>query len=281
MVEAKRYFNKVALITGGASGIGRATVERFAREGAKIIIADADIKSAKLFAHALSTEGCDARAFAFQAESLSSCEKLARFALEAHGRVDILVNNVGLTEMARDSDLITIDIKYFDEIFHINLRSMIYLCKLLLPEMIRNKKGTIINIASMSGIYGSIQGTLYGATKAGVINLTRNISTQYSEQGIRCNAIAPGLVMTKTVSSALPENINESFERNNSQHILGYPEDIAATIAFLASDEARFITGQIIQADGGMFVSNPLIANILNHKRISSIESEKENENLR
>lgn len=140
MTEFKRFFNKVVLVTGAVNGIGRSAVERFAREGAKVIIADHNYKKAKTFSIALATEGFEAKAFNFDAESLKSCEELVKFAMKEYGRIDVLVNNAGVTDSLKDVDILNLDITYFDEVFHINLRSMIYLVKLALPDMIRKGK---------------------------------------------------------------------------------------------------------------------------------------------
>ncbi|MGL4331477.1 MAG: SDR family NAD(P)-dependent oxidoreductase [Bacteroidales bacterium] len=263
MTEFKRFFNKVVLVTGAANGIGRSAVERFAREGAKVIIADHNFKKAKTFSIALATEGFEAKAFNFDAESLKSCDELVKFALNEYGRIDILVNNVGITDSLKDVDILNLDIAYFDKVFHTNLRSMIYLVKLVLPSMIKVGKGNIINISSVGSDIADLQYTFFGASKAGVKSLTKYIATQYAKYGIRCNGIAPGLVMTSKVQSILPPDIRDVFHKYDADYLIGESEDIASCIAFLASSDSKFMNGQTIVVDGGLSASNAITSGLM------------------
>lgn len=255
----KRFENKVALVTGGASGIGEATVKRLVGEGAKVVIADYNIKNADKLSSELQASGAAVKSVYYSAAELESGEVLIQETLKEYERIDILVNNVGVTDVKRDLNIVSLDIHYFDEIFHINLRSMIYLAQLVIPVMVKQGTGNIVNTASISGITADAIGTLYGASKAGVINLTKYIATQMGKQGIRCNAVAPGLILTPAALANLPQKEQENFLQHNSLNYLGKPEDIAAAIAFLASDDSRYITGQTLIADGGLTIHNPVV----------------------
>lgn len=267
-----RFKGSAVLVTGGAGGIGRATVERFAGEGARVAIADYDLEKAEKLAASLNAGGADTRALFFDAAEVESGTEIVRRTIETFGTIDVLVNNVGGNDLSKDLDILNLDIDYFDRLFHINLRSMIVTAKAALPEMIFKNSGAIVNVASISGLLGDFRGSLYGMSKAGVINLTRYIATQYGKQGIRCNAVAPGLVMTPAATKALPDNLREIFLRHNAVHYLGKAEDIAGTIAYLASEDARYVSCQTITADGGMSCHNPTIGDL-----IELFEMEKEN----
>lgn len=260
----KRFEEKVALITGGASGIGEATVHRFTAEGAKVVIADYNIEKANRLAEELTRKEADVQPAFFSASDLESCSKLIDFTLSNYGHVDILVNNVGGSNLKQDSNIETLDIHYFDEVFHLNVRCALYLSQRVIPRMKNQGGGNIVNIASISGITGDYQGTLYGISKAGVISLTQYIATQTGKFNIRCNAVAPGLVLTPAALDNLPENVRNIFLQHNSLPYLGEPDNIASVIAFLASEDAKYITGQTIVADGGLTIHNPTVAEMYN-----------------
>lgn len=256
----KRFENKVVVITGAASGIGEATTRRLVAEEAKVVIADYAEDRADRLAEELTRQGADVLPVYFTADKLESCRQLISSAQYTYGRIDVLVNNVGVTKLEQDKNIETLDIDYFDEVFHINLRCAIYLTQLVIPLMTSHKGGNIVNIASIGGITADYQGTFYGITKAGVISLTQYTATQMGKKNIRCNAVAPGLILTPAALNNLPEPIRRIFLRHNSLPYLGEPEDIAATVAFLASDDAKYITGQTIVADGGLTIHNPTVA---------------------
>ena len=253
----KKLVNKVALITGASNGIGKATAERFVKEGAKVIIADHNIERAEKLASSLRDNQFHAEAVMFEASDLRSATKAVDKALEFFGSIDCIVNNVGGSDLSRDLNAGDLDIKYFDDVMHTNLRSMIATVQSALPYMKEKMGGTIINVASIGGLLGDLRGTLYGISKAGVINLTRYIATQYGRYGIRCNGVAPGLVITPAAIENLTPEQRETFTKYNSLPYSGQPEDIAGIIAFLASEDARYISGHTIIADGGMSCHNP------------------------
>lgn len=257
--KMNRFENKVAIITGAAGGIGKATTRRFVAEGGKVVIADYSLDRAEELAAELMSKGGDVRAVYFSATELQSCKVLIDFAMNEYGQIDILVNNVGGTDPKRDLDIEKLDIDYFDEAFHLNLCCTMYLSQQVIPIMTAHGGGNIVNVASVSGITADANGTMYGASKAGVINLTKYIATQMGKKNIRCNAVAPGLVLTPAALNNLNEDVRNIFLGQCATPYLGEPEDIAATIAFLASDDARYITGQTIVADGGLTIHNPTV----------------------
>lgn len=261
-----RFENKVILITGAASGIGEAAARRLTAEGGRVIIADyAEEKAVKL-AEELKKTGAEAVAIYFSAAEPESCRKLVETGLEKYGHIDVLVNNVGGTDLKRDRNIGELDMDYFDEAFHINLRSAFYLTQLVIPSMEKQGRGSIVNIASISGITADFQGTFYGAAKAGLISLTRYTATQAGKKNIRCNTIAPGLVLTPAALENLPPDMRHLFTKHNALDYLGKPEDIAAAIAFLASEDACYITGHTLVVDGGLTIHNPTVADLMEGK---------------
>ena len=255
----KKLVNKVALITGASSGIGKATAERFVKEGAKVIIADRNIDRAEKFASSLRDNQFHAQAIPFEAQDLRSAQRIVDKTIEFYGSIDCIVNNVGGSDLTRDLNVEELDIKYFDDVFHQNLRSMIAITQSALPFMKSSKQGVIVNVASIGGFLGDSRGTLYGVSKAGVINLTRYIATQFGRFGIRCNGVAPGLILTPAAIDNLSEEEREAFYKYNSLPYCGKPEDVAGVIAFLASEDARYLSGQTIVVDGGMSCHNPTV----------------------
>ena len=243
--------NRVIIITGTRKGLGFQLCEYFLAEG--------DI-----------VYGCSRRESSIEHERYThfrldvSDEKsvvdMVRQIYKTHKRIDILINNVGGTDPKRDLNIEKLDINYFDEAFHLNLCCTMYLSQQVIPIMTTNGGGNIVNVASISGLTADANGTLYGASKAGVINLTKYIATQMGKKNIRCNAVAPGLVLTPAALDNLNEDVRNIFLGQCATPYLGEPEDVAATIAFLASNDARYITGQTIVVDGGLTAHNPTVA---------------------
>lgn len=256
----ERYKDKIVIVTGAASGIGEATTRRIVSEGGIVVVADYAKEKANRLAEKLKTEKAEVYPVYFSAEDLDSCRALIDQTLEKYNRIDVLVNNVGGTDLKKDQNIENVDISYFDAAFHLNLRCAIYLTQLVIPAMVRQKGGNIVNMASIGGISGDYRGTYYGAAKAALINLTRYTATQTGKHNIRCNAVAPGLVLTPAALANLPEDTRNIFVRHNALPYLGKPQDIASVVAFLASEDARYITGQTIIADGGLTIHNPTVA---------------------
>ncbi len=251
----RRLEDRVAIITGGAGGIGAATARRLVAEGAKVVIADIDEKRAHEVAAEFGDRGL---ALVCHAEDTDSIKAMIDAAASHFGRIDILHNNAALTSEKQHLDTTAPDIPFeiWDLTLDINLRSYLAGCKYAIPYMIKNGGGAIINTASGSGMAGDLSRIAYGTSKGGIIAMTKYVATQHGRDGIRCNAISPGLIVTPAAEKIVPELINII-----SHHVLtkrlGRPDDIAALVAFLASDEAGYITGQNFCCDGGGLAHQP------------------------
>ena len=263
-----RLAGKVAVITGGGSGIGRATAERFAREGARVVVADLLGDRAATVVERIAASGGEALAITADVTRAAQVTALADAALARYGQVDILINNAG---RSLGDDLRDIDEETWDANFAIVLKSA-YLCiRALVPQMIARGGGAIINIASINGLTG-IGEDAYGAAKAGMINLTQNIAVRYAPHGVRANCICPGTIRTPIWDGRLARNPS-TFERLTKWYPLrriGEPTDIANAALFLASDEASWITGAILPVDGGFMAGNGPMARDLGAGRWDS-----------
>ena len=257
-----RFDGQVAIVTGGASGIGEATCRRLVAEGATVVIADINGERAAVLADVL---GAKASAVQFDAIDVASIERLVLGTVARFGRLDVLHNNAALTSPAlhaKDNNAIDIGFDTWDLIFAANLRGYLAGCKYALPTMIKQGRGAIVNTASTGAFSGDITRLAYSVSKAAVIGLTRQIATHHGKQGIRCNAVAPGLVMSPGARATVP-NVIAVMQRHLLTPEIGEPDDLAALVCFLASDEARYINGQTYIADGGMLAHNPAMADLI------------------
>jgi NAD(P)-dependent dehydrogenase (short-subunit alcohol dehydrogenase family) len=255
-----RLQNKVAIIAGGATGIGAACARRYIAEGAKVAIGDLNIKTAQELAASL---GSNAMAVHYDASDAGSIEALVEGAAAKFGRIDVLHNNVALTSQTiqrQDTTVTDIPLEIWNAVLTVNVTSFLLGSKYAIPHMIKGGGGSIINTSSDSGRVGDVTRTAYGASKAAIISLTQHIATQYGLQGVRCNAITPGVILSPAmkddpvlVTLIKPHILTREF---------GEPDDIAALAAFLASDESRYITGQAIACDGGHLAHQPQIADV-------------------
>lgn len=252
-----RVEGKVALITGGASGIGLSAATLLAKQGAKVVIGDFNIDGAQEAANDIKAQGFEASAIFLDASSEESIKAAVDFTVETYGTVTVLFNNVGLTNLQKDLDVVNIDLDEWDRLMAVNTKSVLLGSRYAIPHMIAAGGGSIINTASMSAFAADSIRTAYGASKAAVVNLTKYIASQYGKQGIRSNAIAPGLILTPAAQRNLQPAILDEFERYNALPYHGEADDIGHTVVFLASDESKFITGQTIQVEGGHYLSNP------------------------
>lgn len=256
-----RLGGKVAIITGGAGGIGSATAERFIAEGAKVVIADLFLDRAQAVAERL---GANALPIFYDAGDEAAMKAAVDETVGRFGRLDILFNNAALTaidEQQQDTTLTDIPLAIWDKTLNVNLRGVMIGTRLAVPHMIAAGGGSVINTASDSGLAGDIARVAYGTSKGAVITFTKYVAVQYGKQGIRSNAIAPGVIMTEQMKK-LPV-LMETIRRHVVTPRLGIPEDIAALAAFLAADESAYITGQTICCDGGHLAHQPQIADML------------------
>ncbi|MCS6800797.1 MAG: beta-ketoacyl-ACP reductase [Chloroflexota bacterium] len=242
-----RLQDKVALITGAGQGIGRATAERFAREGATVVVADINYAKAEQVAAAL---GSSAFALPLDVGEAASVESCVAAVIERCRRIDILINNAGIT---RDARAIKMTEDQFDAVVKVNLKGVWLCCRAVAPHMIAQGSGAIINASSIVASAGNFGQANYAATKAGVIAMTKTLARELGPSGIRVNAVAPGLVATDMVAT-IPEKVVDAFRERTPLRRLGRPEEIAAVYAFLASDDASFINGAVIPVDGGLTI---------------------------
>jgi 3-oxoacyl-[acyl-carrier protein] reductase len=251
-----RIKDRVTLITGGAAGIGRATAERFAEEGAQVVICDIN---EGLGQETTRTIGLRASFYKVNVADRQAVQACVDDVVDKYGRIDVLVNNAGVL---RDSLLVRVKngelIKQmpeldFDLVIAVNLKGVFNCTQAVTPTMIRQQSGVILNASSVVGLDGNFGQTNYVATKAGVIGMTKVWARELGRYNIRVNAVAPGFISTEMVAS-MPENILAGMKERTPLRRLGQPLDIANAYLFLASDEASFITGAVLRVDGGIVV---------------------------
>ncbi len=261
-----RLKNKVAIVTGAGSGIGAASALALAAEGAKAIFADINADNAERQAAAARTAGYEASAVAADIGDESSIRRMFEFAIERYGALDVLHNNAADTRLSstRDAPVEHMDVSVWDDLMRINLRGTMLCCKYAIPHLRARGGGSIINTASAAGHAGMLSHTAYGTSKAGVIMLTKYVATQHGKEGIRCNAISPGLVVTPaTAENYAASGVGEMMLRHHLTPRLGKPEDIANAVVFLASDESAFVTGETLAVDGGTLAHQPFYADAM------------------
>ncbi|MBU5210780.1 SDR family oxidoreductase [Heyndrickxia oleronia] len=255
-----RVEGKIALVTGGASGIGLSAATLLAKEGAKVVIGDFNVEGATEAAERIIHSGGEAIGIFLDASKEDSIKKAVDITVEKYGKIDVLYNNVGLTNLQKDVDVVNMDLEEWDRLMNVNTKSVLLGSRYAIPHMIKAGGGSIINTASMAAFAGDATRSAYGASKAAVVNLTRYIAAQYGKNNIRCNSVAPGLILTPAAKNNMPEPVLSIFEKYNALPYHGEADDIGYTVLFLASDESKFITGQTIQVEGGHYMANPSIA---------------------
>ncbi len=251
-----RLKDKVTLITGGAAGIGKATAIRFIEEGAQVVICDVSEQSGQEVAAEL---GANAAFYKVDVTDRQAVQEWVDDVAARYGRIDVLLNNAGIT---RDNQLLKFKdgqvLKQmpeddFDLVLAINLRGVFNCTQAVVPHMIRESSGVILNASSVVGLYGNFGQTNYVATKAGVIGMTKVWARELGRYGIRVNAVAPGFILTEMVQK-MPEKVLEGMKGRVPLGRLGIPEDIANAYLWLASDEASFVHGAVLSVDGGIVV---------------------------
>ena len=240
---------KVALITGASKGIGRAIAAHFAQLGADVAFTYlSSVEKGETLETELSAHGSKVNGYRSDASDYAQAEKLIEDVLADFGKLDILVNNAGITQ---DGLLMRMSEQQWDNVLTVNLKSVFNLTKAATKPMMRAKAGSIINMTSVVGIKGNAGQANYAASKAGIIGFTKSVALELGSRNIRCNAVAPGFIETEMTDALDPKQVDE-WRKAIPLKRGGRPEDVAKATAFLASDDSAYITGQVLQVDGGM-----------------------------
>lgn len=240
--------SKIAVITGGSNGIGKATALKFLSEGATVIIWDIVKEKGEELEKELREKGHDIYFMEVNTSNPEAVERATLETLKLHNRIDILINNAGIT---RDATLLKMTQEQWQQVIDVNLTGVYNCTKSIAPSMVENGSGVILNASSVVGLYGNFGQTNYAATKAGVIAMTQTWAKELGRKGIRVNAIAPGFILTDMVK-LMPQEVLATMAKKVPLQTLGQPEDIANVYAFLASDQAKYISGTTISVDGGI-----------------------------
>ena len=242
-----RLKNKVAIITGAARGIGQATALKFAAEGARVVICDIDAAGVEAVVEEIRHSGGDAIGFEVDVTDRASIDRMVQGVMERHGRIDTLVNNAGIVA---DAQLKKMSDAQFDRVIDINLKGTYNCARAVVDIMIGQKSGVILNASSVVGLYGNFGQTNYAASKFGVIGMVKTWARELGRSGIRAVAVCPGFVETPILAS-VPDKVLKAMTERVPLGRLAKPEEIANTYAFLASDEASYINGAVIEVSGG------------------------------
>ena len=241
--------NQVAIVTGASRGIGRAIAIKLAQKGANVVINYAgSVERAEQVKHECESLGAQVLLQKGSVADAAFCQQMVEETVKTFGKVDILVNNAGIT---KDNLMMRMSEQDFNDVLDVNLKGTFHCMKAVCRPMMKQRSGRIINMTSVVGITGNAGQANYAASKAGVIGLTKSMAKELASRDICINAIAPGFIQTD-MTDVLPENVKENLKQNIPLARLGKPEDIANLVAFLASEEASYITGQVIHVDGGM-----------------------------
>lgn len=257
--------DKVAIVTGAGDpdGIGCTTARMLAEEGAKVVMADLPGTQLETAAARAAEAGTVAH-HPVDISDESAVKALVAFTVEHFGRLDILDNNAAaVAQNPFDDSLVTeLEADLWDWVFSVNARGAMLMCKHAIPHMVRAGGGSIINITSDSYAGGDDFPTAYACSKGALVTLTKYVATQFGGQGVRCNAISPGLMRSRKMQETMPDAVQEAFRRTVALGYLGFPVEIAKGVLFLASDLASFVTGEVIHINGGMLVPQPWVADV-------------------
>lgn len=245
---------QVAVITGASKGIGRAIAERMAEAGAKVVVSSRKIDACEEVVEGIRAKGGDATAIACNVTHIEQLESLIELSLKAYGHIDCLVGNAAVNP--HYGPMTTIDEGAFEKIMNCNVRANLWLSRLVIPQMVERKGGSIILISSIAGLKGTDDIGTYGMSKAADMAMARNLAVRWGEHGIRVNTIAPGLIKTDFAKALWEDPVKRaSVEAQYPLRRIGEPDDIAGTAIFLAADAGRYITGQTIVVDGGSTIA--------------------------
>lgn len=255
-----RLENKVAIVTGSTSGIGIGIARLYAAEGAKVVICGRREEKGQAVVDSIVKEGGEASYHFMDITVTESIEKLFADTVEKYGKIDILVNNAANVAL-KDGSIEELSLEMWDKIFQSDVRGTFYATKCVLPYMQKNENGgSIINIGSMASCGGDLGSTAYACAKAGIDTLTQYTALQYGKQGIRCNCVRPGLIVTPENEAYVPQALKDIFLSNIMVDRYGCPEDIGHMCVYLGSDESAYVTGQIVNVDGGLNSHVPTVA---------------------
>jgi 3-oxoacyl-[acyl-carrier protein] reductase len=250
MGETLKLKGRVALITGAAQGIGKSIALLLAQNGANIVVSDINLERAEETAREIESIGSQAMAIKVDVANLKNVEQMVEAILEKFGKIDILVNNAGIT---RDKLILRMTEEDWDAVLNVNLKGTFNCTKVVVRHMAKQRSGKIVSIASVVGEMGNAGQANYSASKAGVIGLTKSIAREFAQRGINVNAIAPGYIETP-MTDILSEKVKEELKSLIPMERLGKPEDVAEAVLFLVSEESNYITGQVLNVNGGIYM---------------------------
>lgn len=248
MIEMK---DKVVLVTGGSRGIGRGIAEMFAGLGAKVVICGTNAEKLQIAVSEMSAQGSSVLGFVADVSSAEDAQGLIQKVIDNHGRIDILVNNAGIT---RDTLLMRMSDADWDDVLKINLKGVFNCTKAATKPMMKARYGRIINISSVVGLMGNVGQANYAASKAGVIGFSKSVAKEIASRNITVNVIAPGYIETE-MTEAVSEKVTQAMLDWIPQKRFGSVQDVASAVVFLASDQASYITGQVLNVDGGLVMA--------------------------